>query len=393
MGVSRLCISTCKVFGDTWCAERLQTASPNFFLMKKLVVSLFVLLCTTMSFAQTSLLATLSHEGSISTYYGSSALKEALEKATDGDAITLSAGQFLAANITKNVTLRGAGMSVRTDSIYSHEATIVQGAFEIVPTDSTTGRIIVEGVYFTSDITYKGLVRNPLFMKSRFSTVKSGDGGRLVNATLIHCRVASGFGLADNSNACFVNSVVWEPTNDGTNGSNFEFDNCVISFPGENSINTTTFAGKVINSYYKNCMIMAKWQRIGPASYPFCGIPYSCTAINCVGCCSTESTNEHDNNIFCNISSKNTTNKNVIKPAAVLETGGFTYNDSEKYELIDEAKTKYLGTDGKQIGIYGGSLPYEEDPTTPQITKCNVAAKSTADGKLSVDIEVKAAEY
>ena len=99
------------------------------------------------------------------------------------------------------------------------------------------------------------------------------------------------------------------------------------------------------------------------------------------------------NNIFCNISSKNATNKNVIKPAAVLETGGFTYNDSEKYELTDEAKTKYLGTDGKQIGIYGGSLPYEEDPTTPQITKCNVAAKSTADGKLSVDIEVKAAEY
>lgn len=131
--------------------------------MKKLIVSLFVLLCTTMSFAQTSLLATLSHEGSISTYYGSSALKEALEKATDGDAITLSAGQFQAANITKNVTLRGAGMSVRTDSIYSHEATIVQGAFEIAPTDSTTGRIIVEGVYFTSGITYKGLVRNPLF--------------------------------------------------------------------------------------------------------------------------------------------------------------------------------------------------------------------------------------
>lgn len=361
--------------------------------MKKLIVSLFVLLCTTMSFAQTSLLATLSHEGSISTYYGSSALKEALEKATDGDAITLSAGQFLAANITKNVTLRGAGMSVRTDSIYSHEATIVQGAFEIAPTDSTTGRIIVEGVYFTSTITYKGLVRNPLFMKSRFGTVKSGDGGRLVNATFIHCRVAFGFGLADNSNACFVNSVVWEPTNDGTNGSNFEFDNCVISFPGENSINTTTFAGKVINSYYKNCMIMVKWQRIGTASYQNCGIPYSCTAINCVGCCSSESTSEQYNNIFCNISSKNTTNKNVIKPAAVLETGGFTYNDSEKYELIDEAKTKYLGTDGKQIGIYGGSLPYEEDPTTPQITKCNVAAKSTADGKLSVDIEVKAAEY
>lgn len=353
--------------------------------MKKLIVSLFVLLCTTMSFAQTSLLATLSHEGSISTYYGSSALKEALEKATDGDAITLSAGQFLAANITKNVTLRGAGMSVRTDSIYSHEATIVQGAFEIAPTDSTTGRIIVEGVYFTSGITYKGLVRNPLFMKSRFSTVKSGDGGRIVNATLIHCRVASSFGLADNSNACFVNSVVWDPYNVGLKGSNFEFDNCVVgSIKG-------CYTGDVINSYYKNCMIMANCTA-GTANPHYC-IPYSCTAINCVGCSSYEKLDNYGNNIFYHLSSKNTTNKNVAKPSDVLKTGGLTYNDSEKYELTDEAKTKYLGTDGKQIGIYGGSLPYEEDPTTPQITKCNVAAKSTADGKLSVDIEVKAAEY
>ena len=360
--------------------------------MKKLIVSLFVLLCTTMSFAQTSLLATLSHEGSISTYYGSSALKEALEKATDGDAITLSAGQFLATNITKNVTLRGAGMSVRTDSIYSHEATIVQGDFEIAPTDSTTGRIIVEGVYFTSDITYKGLVRNPLFMKSRFSTVKSGDGGRIVNATLIHCRVASGFGLADNSNACFVNSVVRDPLNVGKKGSNFEFDNCVVSFFNRTGIDGSSYTSKVIDSYYKNCMIMANYSSIGSSNTSYT-IPYSCTAINCVGCSTWGDLNDYYNNIFYYLSSKNTTNKNVAKPSNVLKTGGFTYNDSEKYELTDEAKTKYLGTDGKQIGIYGGSLPYEEDPTTPQITKCNVAAKSTADGKLSVDIEVKAAEY
>ncbi len=352
--------------------------------MKKQIVSLLVLLCATVSFAQTSLLATLSHEGSVSTYYGSTALKEALEKATDGDAITLSAGQFQAANITKNITLRGAGMSVRTDSIYSHEATIVQGTFEIAPTDSTSGRIIVEGVYFTSDITYQGLVRNPLFMKSRFSKVLSGNGGRLVNATLIHCRIANSVFLSDNSNACFVNSMIWNPYNYGTTGSNFEFDNCVVSFTSGN-----IYAAQVINSYYKNCMIMGDYSSIG-VNY---AIPYSCTAINCVGCSSYGAIHNTNNNIFYNLSSKNTTNKNVAKPSNVLKTGGFNYNDSEAYELTDEAKTKYLGTDGKQIGIYGGSLPYEEDPTTPQITKCNVASKSTADGKLSVDIEVKAAEY
>lgn len=234
-------------------------------------------------------------------------------------------------------------------------------------------------------------------MKSRFSTVKSGDGGRIVNATLIHCRVAYGFGLADNSNACFVNSVVWDPYNVGLKGSNFEFDNCVVSFFKGTGTNlgdgtaTRRYASKVIDSYYKNCIITVNGS--AGLGYQDNRIPYSCTAINCVGCSSSGSLGDFSNNIFYDLSSKNTTNKNVAKPSDVLKTGGFTYNDSEKYELTDEAKTKYLGTDGKQIGIYGGSLPYEEDPTTPQITKCNVAAKSTADGKLSVDIEVKAAEY
>lgn len=66
--------------------------------------------------------------------------------------------------------------------------------------------------------------------------------------------------------------------------------------------------------------------------------------------------------------------------------------DSENFELTDAAKKKFLGIDGTQVGIYGGSLPYDPTPTNPQITKCNVAGKSTADGKLSVDIEVKVAE-
>lgn len=67
-------------------------------------------------------------------------------------------------------------------------------------------------------------------------------------------------------------------------------------------------------------------------------------------------------------------------------------SDNETFELTETAKATYLGTDGTQVGIYGGMLPFDTTPSNPRITKCNVAAKSTADGKLSVDIEVKAAE-
>ena len=71
---------------------------------------------------------------------------------------------------------------------------------------------------------------------------------------------------------------------------------------------------------------------------------------------------------------------------------GGRFSDTQKFELTDDAQKKYLGMDGTQVGIHGGMLPFSSTPSNPQITKCNVAAKSTADGKLSVDIEVKAAE-
>ena len=69
-----------------------------------------------------------------------------------------------------------------------------------------------------------------------------------------------------------------------------------------------------------------------------------------------------------------------------------TFTDDETFELTDEAKTTLLGLDGTQVGIYGGNMPFSATTTNPQITRCNVAAKSTADGKLSVDITVSVPE-
>lgn len=69
-----------------------------------------------------------------------------------------------------------------------------------------------------------------------------------------------------------------------------------------------------------------------------------------------------------------------------------TYTDAQTFELTDEAKAQFLGTDGTEVGMHGGVFPYTSTPSYPQITKMNVANKTTADGKLSVDIEVSAAQ-
>ena len=92
----------------------------------------------------------------------------------------------------------------------------------------------------------------------------------------------------------------------------------------------------------------------------------------------------------------------IVTPYALtIAIGSFSavlYASSEKlfedntFGKLTTAAKKYLGADGTEVGIYGGSLPYDPTPTNPQISKFNVAAKTTADGKLSVDIEVKSAE-
>lgn len=350
--------------------------------MKKSILSFFMF-CLSMSvFAQGSLLATLSHEGNISAFYGASALKSALAAAESGDVITLSSGQFQAANITKPITLRGSGMSISTDSLNAHESTVIQGALSINIADSIEGRLTMEGLYFNNGITYAGVLKNAQFLKCRFLNFIAANSALIINSSFIHCRIYNGYTQSGTSNAFFINSAVCSPNNTGSTSNNIEFDNCFVKFDYSSSTSYGDSPNDVINAYYKNCII----QTTGSTSR----IPESCTANFCVGVGYSY--------LFDNLSSKNNTNKYVSTIGDVFKnykvTGSNTYiADFYNFELTEAAAAKYIGTDGTQVGIYGGNLVYDEDPTIPQITKCNVAAKSTADGKLSVDIEVKAAEY
>ncbi len=161
----------------------------------------------------------------------------------------------------------------------------------------------------------------------------------------------------------FVNSVIMNPRlgySTYTNNS-FEFTNCVVGATGTS-----------LNIYYaifRNSIIRDS------SSLNSTNLLYNCVGISSV-------------NIFDDYSM----NYKAEKTSDVFKTWTGTYSDLQDFELTDSAKKKYLGDDEKEVGIYGGNLPFSPNPTNPKITKFNVASKSTADGKLSVDIEVKAAE-
>lgn len=341
--------------------------------MKKFFFSLVAaMMCATATYAQSSMLATLSHNGEISTFYGATALRDAYNASDHGDIITLSSGSFTAVNIKKALTIRGAGMQV--DTIAKTYPTIINGDFSIGIPDSIEQRLTMEGIYNNFTITVKGTLKNASFLKNRFGTIyPEGSSVRMKNLTFIHCKLTNGLTLPVESSASCVNCYLFEPLCTSTTSSNFEFTNCILRDVNGN-MNFWT------SSSFNNCIIYTTYN----SSNQYDRIPSSSIAYYCLG-------KNGFNNVFTNI--PNTTNMNLIGAlSTVFKTYTGSYNDNETFELTDAAKTQYLGGDKTEVGIYGGNLPYDPTPTNPQITKCNVAAKSTADGKLSVDIEVSAAE-
>lgn len=338
--------------------------------MKKLFLSLFAIVMTTMSYAQNTLVATLSHDEDITMYYGTYALRDAMNAAQSGDVINLSGGAFQAVNITKAVTLRGTGIN-------DAAPTYISGNFAInIPTDDTN-RLSMEGIRSTGTITMSGTFNSPYFVKSQFYGISYNNSNKpaIKNAMFANCRITNEYSLKGTSTVQFVNSYVSGFRNDGEGNTAAAFINCVIL-----PYNNGNYPEHIAKSQLLNCIIYQTY-----ASINYNMLPSTTIATNCVSIGYSQ--------LFSG-QAANTGNKALSSSEYSKIFKNFTgsYSEAQTFELTDEAKTTYLGTDGTEVGMYGGVLPYNTTPSYPQITKMNVANKTTADGKLSVEIEVSAAE-
>ncbi len=344
--------------------------------MKRLISLFAVLACMAVSYAQSALVATLNHGENVSVYYGAGALAEAYNAATHGDVITLSSGTFASVDIAKNITIYGAG----TDA--AGPCTRIDGDFRLngVAEDvDATGHLTLEnlchdGTIYSSDQWQTPSVvpvRNAHFVKCRLGSIDVNENNAtLQNAVFLQCRVKGRLYLSDNKSYVHcINSVINAPNaSSSTKDTQFEFSNCVITgYPNWEC------------SHLTNCILVIGGQ-----------VPSSCTVSNCLGI-----GNLDYGDIFRDIYPANkygtiseTDISTIFKTFAGTSNETGTYSDTETFELTDEAKAKYLGTDGTQVGIYGGSQPFTTESSLPSIKKFNVASKSTDDGKLKVEIEV-----
>lgn len=334
--------------------------------MKKLFLSLVAAIAAaTATFAQSSLIATLTHEGNVTVFHGNSSFKDAMAAAVDGDVISLAGGIYNATDIKKGITLRGSGSE--RDTISNTYPTEIRGRFDINIPDSCSS-LVIEGVRCSDDVSLINL-KNPVFMKSRFKSIYAPNlGYKVENLTMLQCRIDYYLFLNDYCTGTFINCFLQSLI-----GKSLDISNCFVAY-NYASIFTDHYTypkpSNITESLLKNCMIYTFYST--EESLPSTDMVYNCI------CFGSNVFNNHQLNNNITLSSQ-------VDWDAMFSGAGY-------FELTNEAKEKYKGDDGTEVGIYGGSLPYDQHIAKPQITKCNIAQKTTADGKLSVDIEVKGVE-
>ena len=356
--------------------------------MNKILISFVAALVATASFAQSTLVATLTHESGITTYYGTTALQAAHKAAVSGDVINLSGGTFQGLNITKAVTIRGNGIDHAYPTIISTYPSNGRdyGTTVNIPSDDSN-KFSVEGVRFTCTLSVTGTFSNPSFIKCLFEKQISFDGSSTItNALFANCKTADmtyGCSLQSGSNSSvqFVNCVISGFCNYASATSSASLINCILKYTGNN-------LNSCCNSQLINCIVCYynnSGNIVSANAFPTTSRGFNCLTVNY----SAPFANSQGAFVDC-------TSLTSSAYATVFKnyTGAYsvTYPDIQTFELTDEAKTTYLGADGTQVGLYGGLQPYTSTPSYPTINTMKVSKKTTADGKLSVDIEVKAAE-
>lgn len=344
--------------------------------MKKLFLSLVALMIATVSYAQNSLIATLSHENGVQMFYGTSALANAVDVAVSGDVITLSGGSFESdnINITKGITIRGAGAEAGTPT------TIKSRGMNISVPSEDNNRVVIEGAVVGYSTSYNINISsgNLYIIKCIFISKPTFSASSTADAKFVNCNIQYGLTLNGASNIKMSNCRVGSDIiNNSTATSSAKFFNCYLFTGSSTNLNSSSLVNCMLYStdIYSNPRFSSNASAMNCifVDHGFAGATLPTNAIDCYLAKVPE--------VFASYE-----NKEVDRRYGVYR------NVPTTDKLSDEAKTKYLGTDGTEVGLYGGQYPYDLTPLYPQITKLNVAKQATADNKLSVEVEVSANE-
>lgn len=331
--------------------------------MKRLFLCLTLVLAACLNAAaQTNLIASLSHNDKLTAYYGEEALKEAYAAAQDGDVITLSSGTFSCPDtIRKAISLKGAGMANHGQT----PSTMVKGDIVLIGQQGKK-QMAVEGIHFMgiAKASGNGLKDEVTFLKCRLKAMAYN-----VFAKYISCLLQGG---VDLGNQYYVTPTQAYCTNCIINSS-------ILGSEPERSI--------TIDHCIANCYTLTDRLTAMNSVIIYSG-NYGNSKANFSHCVGVSTSQDADYFEFC----PDGDNLMIYGYENLFKTwrgDDNMFDLTELFDLTDEAAAKYLGDDDTQVGIHGGSAPFDPLPSTAQVKKYGVKTAQDADGNIKVTINVE----
>ena len=316
--------------------------------MKKTIYAIAMMLMTGISaFSQTEDTKVILQSGAATTIYDGTQISTAIGAASKGDILYLSEGTYDSFTIDKEILVRGVGGN-----------TWIEGDVTIaIPNNATLTQAVLEGVNVSGTINITQPATNLIIRNTKVLDVKVN--GALTNGLIDRCWITGTFWMNNNTNNTTVkNSKVKFISAGSLTYNTCTFLNCNI---GKRKNNTTA-------AVFTNCII-GSYKNLGEMNG--LGTMESSVFTNTLF-------NTYDGSIG---SSSSKTNCYFISEY----DGACDQNTLESRVDLSE----YLGTDGTQVGVYGGTTPFTLDPQVAKVTESTFTVDTDAK-KLTVKLKVAA---
>ena len=345
--------------------------------MKKRLLSLVVLLIVSSYNLKAQNLIAVQHSGSNTAFYTS--LDDAVTNAQNGDTIYLPGGAFAVNGdaLTINKELHILGVGYNTDSTFATGVTKINARITFVSgaNNSTINGIYLNGVIWCGTDSYNEDVDNIIISRCH------------INQSIYISRLSNNWSLTENIIDGTING--YSSSSGGISAQSNYFSNNIINSAIYNFGSNNQFLNNIIknNAYYSlnnvtGCVFENNiWLNSNLVNYSSCIFNNNL----CIGSINITVDCLGSNNIMGQASSLIFIN-NI--------SGGFGFLYSDNYQLQSTSPGKNAGTDGTDIGIYGGAFPWKEGsvPHNPHIINKTIGSTTNSNGALPVKITVGAQE-
>jgi hypothetical protein len=301
-----------------------------------------------------------------------STLDSAISISNNGDYIYLPGGGFTLPALDKSVHIYGAGYN--QDSSNATGITVLNSSE--IHSGASNGSI--EGVFFTTNylsINVSNYTINYCYLQNGIQFYQASDGTGSSNLIISNCYI----GYAVNSVYGYDYGSLG-----GTLTNSIISNNVIIDYVGIGAENT--FANNIFFESY------ASAAHSNSCNYNNNVFQFNAGSNDC-----SNSIFNNNINAFPSISNGNSGSGNIseIFNNSFINPGTgpvYSYDVHDDYQLKTSSLGHNTGTDGKDMGIYGGIIPWKDGsmPSNPHISSKNVSQQTDVNGNLKATFKVKA---